>query len=264
MGSGILSVSFSRTIRPMARSKIDTHHALKTPSVHPRIMVKHFTPDALFGPLNDVEAKRAPKDLWVAGDPALFRHHPRVSVVGSRKASPDGIRRAQKISRLLVQRGAIVVSGLADGIDAAAHRATIDAGGKTIGVIGTPIDKAYPRSNSALQQEMAENHAVVTQFPVGYPTRPQNFPMRNGTMALIVSASVIVEAGDTSGALSQGWEALRLGRLLFIMDSVCSNPNLRWPAKMLGYGAQILSDTNVEAFLDALPSEMVSTDGFTL
>ena len=231
---------------------------------NPRDMFHEFTPEELLGPLNEVEMRHRSKRLFVAGDPTLFRQQPRVSVVGSRKASPEGLKRAQKISRLLVQRGAVVVSGLAEGIDAAAHRSAIDAGGRTIAVIGTPLDKAYPRANARLQEEIANNHAVLTQFPIGYPTRPQNFPMRNATMALMVSASVIVEAGDTSGALSQGWEALRLGRLLFIMDSVCSNPKLTWPAKMLGYGAQVLSDANVQEFLDALPTDAVSSDGLTI
>jgi len=222
-----------------------------------------FTPEELLGPLNEVEAHRSPKTLYVAGDAGLFRRLPRVAVVGSRKASPEGLKRAQKISRLLVEHGAVIVSGLAEGIDTAAHRAAIEAGGRTIGVIGTPLDKAYPRSNEQLQQEMMAHHAVVSQFPSGYPTRPANFPMRNTTMALIVSASVIVEAGDTSGALSQGWETLRMGRLLFIMESVYANPNLTWPAKMVGYGAQVLSNDNVDQFLDALPTDL-SLDAITV
>lgn len=232
--------------------------------ITPNRMYRQFTPDELLGTLNEVEARRAPQVLYVAGDAELFRHQPKVSVVGSRKASLEGIRRAQKISRLLVERGAIVVSGLAEGIDAAAHHAAIDAGGRTIGVIGTPLDKAYPRSNAALQELMMSKHAVVSQFAPGYPTLPKNFPMRNATMALIVGASVIVEAGDTSGALSQGWEALRLGRMLFIMQSVVENPSLSWPQKMLQYGAQVLSNDNIEQFLDALPTDLVSSDGLAV
>lgn len=230
----------------------------------PFSMFRQFTPEELLGPLNEVEMRRAPKTLHVAGDSDLFRQHPRVSVVGSRKASLHGIKRAQKITRLLVERGAVIVSGLAEGIDTAAHRAAINAGGRTIAVIGTPLDRVYPRSNAGLQHEIMENHAVLSQFPSGYPTRPQNFPMRNATMALIVSASVIVEAGNTSGALSQGWEALRLGRMLFIMQSVCENANLTWPAEMLRYGAQVLSNENIESFLDALPTSLVSTDGLAV
>lgn len=218
-----------------------------------RSMIREFTPEELLGPLNDVENRRSPKRLFVAGNPALFRIQPRVAIVGSRTASDEGLKRAAKISRLLVERGAIVVSGLAAGIDTAAHRSAIDAGGRTVAVIGTPLDESYPKANADLQRLIAEQHAVLTQFPSGYPTTRANFPMRNLTMALVVCASVIVEAGDTSGALSQGWEALRLGRMLFIMESVVNNPKLKWPREMLDYGAEVLSDRNVDAFLDALP-----------
>ncbi len=225
-----------------------------------KIMTQEFTPEELLGPLNDVEKRRSAKSLFVAGDRSLFEMNPRVSVVGSRKASADGLKRAAKLSRLLVERGAVVVSGLAEGIDTAAHRAAIEAGGKTIGVIGTPLDRFYPKSNATLQELMMREHAVLSQFPIGYPTLPRNFPIRNATMALIVSASVIVEAGESSGALSQGWEALRLGRMLFIMESVVNNRSLKWPKEMLGYGAQVLANDNFDAFFDALPSGHLSVD----
>jgi DNA processing protein len=202
--------------------------------------------------------------LFVAGDAGLFQTHTRVSVVGSRKATTEGLKRAEKIARLLVGRGVIVVSGLAEGIDSAAHRAALTAGGRTIGVIGTPLDKSYPKANADLQQTMMEHHAVLSQFPQGYPVQPKNFVMRNATMALIVSASVIVEAGETSGALSQGWETLRLGRMLFLMESVVNDPRLKWPREMLGYGAEVLSDRNVETFLDALPVSEVTADALVV
>jgi DNA processing protein len=216
-------------------------------------MFREFTPEELLGPLNDLEKRRSPKSLFVAGDPALFRVQPRVSVVGSRRVSPEGIKRAEKVVRKLVEHGAIIVSGLAEGVDTAAHRAAIEAKGRTVAVIGTPLDEVYPKSNAELQHQLMEQHAVVSQFPAGYPIRRQNFPMRNATMALIVCASVIVEAGETSGALSQGWETLRLGRMLFLMESVVQNPRLHWPKEMLNYGAQVLSDRNLSAFLQALP-----------
>jgi DNA processing protein len=221
----------------------------------PGAMVHHCTPESLLGPLNDVERARAPKELFVAGDLDLFLGHTKVSVVGSRKASPQGLSRAKRISKILADRGIVVVSGLADGIDAAAHKGAIDAGGRTIGVIGTSLEKAYPRINRDLQHLMMREHAVVSQFPSGYPTLPGNFVRRNATMALMVSASIIVEAGDTSGALSHGWEALRLGRILLIMNSVLENPKLTWPSKMLAYGAQVLSDDNLQHYLDELPIE---------
>ena len=83
--------------------------------------------------------------------------------------------------------------------------------------------------------------------------RPKNFPLRNRTMALISDATVIIEASDTSGSLSQGWEALRLGRGLFMTQAIANDPGVSWPKKMQDYGAHILSDETVEAFLETLP-----------
>lgn len=223
-------------------------------------------PDQLLGPLNEVEEKHAPKTLFAVGDTDMLRHSTRVSIVGSRKASPDGLSRARKLARILVDRGIVVVSGLAEGIDTAAHTSTIDAGGRTVAVIGTPIDKFYPKSNIALQRRIAAEHLLLSQFPVGYPTRPQNFPIRNRTMALISDATVIIEAGESSGSLSQGWEALRLGRPLFIAKSVCDDAALKWPAQMMGYGAYVLSEGALDELLDILPnraeSELVSELSF--
>jgi DNA processing protein len=227
-------------------------------------MIQEFIPEELLGPLNETEKRRSPKRLFVSGDASLFEIHPRIAVVGSRKASPEGLNRASRLARRLVEHGAIVVSGMAEGIDAAAHTAAIKAGGRTIAVLGTPLDKSYPKSNAELQREVIEHHAALSQFPVGYPITPKNFPMRNALMALIVNASVIVEASESSGALSQGWETLRLGRLLFIMESVFSVPGLRWPHEMLHYGAQRLSDENFDSFLDVLPLGRISTDALTL
>jgi len=206
--------------------------------------------DAL-GPLNEVERVHAPQHLFVAGDLSLLRRKPKVAIVGSRRATQDGVRRAARLARILVEHGAVVVSGLARGIDTAVHRATMDAGGRTIGVIGTSLDQVYPRENEALQREIAAKHALLSQFPPDHPTRPANFPMRNRTMALLCDASVIVEAAGTSGSLSQGWEALRLGRTLFLMASIVERTDLSWPKTMIEYGAEVLRDP--VDLLEALP-----------
>ena len=175
-------------------------------------MFQEFDTQDLLGPLNENEKKNAPAKLFLAGDADLFQLRPKVSIVGARKASEEGIKRAQRISRLLAKNGAVIVSGLAEGIDKAAHEAAIEAGGKTIAVLGTPLDKTYPKSNADLQQQIFEHHAAISQFPIGYPVQPGNFIIRNRTMALIVYASVIVEASETSGSLSQGWEAFPSAR----------------------------------------------------
>ncbi len=212
-----------------------------------------FVTTDLLGPLNEHERKYAPAHLWAAGHSEWLSQRPKVSIVGARRASSDGLRRAVRLSRLLVERGAIVVSGLAEGIDTAAHEATIAAGGRTIAVIGTPLSDAFPARNRALQTRLMAEHLVVSQFADGHPVQRKNFPIRNRTMALIVDASVIVEASDGSGTLSQGWEALRLGRPLWLMRSVVENASLQWPSEMLDYGASILTDP--DDLLDSLPRE---------
>jgi DNA processing protein len=214
---------------------------------------KSFTPEELLGPLNDVERKNAPEHLYVAGNVELLRRGTRVSIVGSRKASSDGLRRTRALSKALVERGVTVVSGLAEGVDAAAHEAALAAGGHTFAVIGTPLDQAYPAKNRALQERLAREELVVSQFPHGYRVQPKSFPMRNRTMALLTDATVIVEAGEKSGTLHQGWEALRLGRLLFLMESIATNPSLSWPKELMRFGAQVLSRENLELVLDEMP-----------
>jgi len=212
------------------------------------------TPEEILGVLNEVERKNAPRHLYLAGDTSLLRQGPRVSVVGSRRASDDGLKRTRSLVRALVQRQMIVVSGLAEGVDTAAHETALAEGGRTIAVIGTPLDDCFPTRNRTLQERIVREGLVVSQFPLGAPTEKKNFPIRNRTMALLTDATVIVEAGESSGTLHQGWEALRLGRLLFLMQSVVDDTTLSWPAEMMRYGAQVLSRENLDLILDEMPS----------
>lgn len=208
--------------------------------------------------LNDVEIKYAPKLLHITGPMEIPLPKPRVSIIGSRKASTKGLEAAQTITKTLAENKTVIVSGLAEGIDTAAHQTTIKTGGKTIAVIGTPLNKVYPQKNFELQQEIMNDHLVISQFPIGHPTTPKDFVLRNRTMALISDATIIVEAGDTSGSLHQGWEALRLGRPLFIWKSIFHNTQLTWPEKMLEYGAMELS--NPEDMFEILPSHLEILD----
>lgn len=222
------------------------------------------TPADILGPLSEVESKSAPERLFLLGDRNILRFGPRVSIVGSRKASAEGLERARQLAARLAEHDVTVVSGLAEGVDRAAHMGAIDAGGRTIAVLGTPLDKAYPKENKALQEEIARDHLLLSQFPTGWPIMAKNFPMRNHTMALITDATVIVEAGEKSGTLHQGWEALRLGRLLFLLESVAGNPDLSWPSKMIEYGAQVLSRSNLDAVIENLPTITDDFGGITL
>src|SRR6266566_9443016 len=218
-------------------------------SAKPKISV--LTPEELLGPLNDVERKYAPLKLFASGPMEIPVPRPRSAIIGSRKASGKGLDVASEIAKTLVKNRVVIVSGLAEGIDTAAHRAAIEGGGRTIAVLGTPLDRVYPQKNIELQQEIMRNHLAISQFPSGYAIEPGNFVMRNRTMALTANASIIVEAGETSGSLHQGWEALRLGRPLFIWTDLLKS-SLNWPKRMLRYGAFEL--TNPEQVLDVLPS----------
>ncbi len=212
-----------------------------------------LTPEELIGPLNDVERVYAPAELFVQGRMELAKRHPRVSIVGSRAATDMGLRRARRIARLLAKNGVVVVSGLATGIDTAAHDAAISSGGDTIGVIGTPLDRAYPKESAVLQERIAKEHLLVSQFPLGSAVHRGNFPQRNRTMALLCEATLIVEAQDRSGSLHQGWEALRLGRALVIMESSAKDERLTWPSEFLKYGAMVLTEDSLDAFNEILP-----------
>jgi DNA processing protein len=179
-----------------------------------------------------------------------------VAIVGSRKPSAEGVRRARKLSSLLVREGFTIFSGLAEGIDTAAHQAALDHGGRTVGVIGTPITESYPKSNRALQETIARDHLLISQVPILRYSR-QNFkwnrlffPERNVTMSALSDATVIVEAGETSGTLTQARAALKQGRKLFILDSCFQNPALTWPAKYEKMGAIRVRD--LEQILDEL------------
>ena len=215
------------------------------------VETRAFTPEELLGPLNPLEQHHAPKRLFVAGHAEWLSERPRVSIVGSRRASSAGVQRTARLVRVLLERHALIVSGLAEGIDYAAHTAAIEGGGCTIAVVGTALAVAYPAKHRRLQEQMMRDHLVVSQFPEGYPTSRRNFPMRNRTMALMSDASVIVEAGEGSGSLSQGWEALRLGRPLFLMASILEQRDLTWPKTMLDYGAMVLK--RPDDLLERLP-----------
>lgn len=166
-----------------------------------------------------------------------------IAIVGSRKASDEGRQRAKQLARGLVARGLTVVSGLAEGIDRAAHDAAIDAGGQTIAVIGTPLGHYYPKENRDLQDRIISEFLLISQVPILRYSRqgvPQNrlfFPERNITMSALTEATVIVEAGETSGTLTQARAALQQGRKLFILDSCFQREDITWPARFEKKGA---------------------------
>ncbi|KPM51172.1 DNA processing protein DprA [Frankia sp. CcI49] len=143
-----------------------------------------------------------------------------VAVVGTREASRDGMFRASRMARLLVENDVTVVSGMALGIDTAAHTATLEASGRTIAVVGTGILRSYPRQNSQLCETIAEHGAVVSQFWPDSPPTKFGFPRRNVTMSGITQGTVVIEASSTSGAKMQARFALEHGKRVFLLRSL--------------------------------------------
>ncbi|MDH0675591.1 MULTISPECIES: DNA-processing protein DprA [Empedobacter] len=203
--------------------------------------------------LTEIEQKNSPKSFFYEGDYSLLEKGRRVSVVGSRKISELGIRRAEKITKFLVESGITVVSGLAEGVDTIAHKTAIIEKGNTIAVIGTPLNKYYPKENQKLQDYISKNQLLISQFPDGYPITGKNFPIRNRLMALISDATIIIEASEKSGTKHQGWEALRLGRTVFIMENIIKDDSITWAKEMLNYGAEVLTNKNYKDLIFDLP-----------
>lgn len=217
---------------------------------------KERTVQSLIGELNELELMHAPKALYIAGRPSLLKRRPRVSIVGTREPTPEGTALAAEVAQTIVQAGGVVVSGLAKGVDTIALTSAVAAGGDAIAVIGTPLSKAYPAENRQLQSELMRRHLVVSQFPEGTPTGRHSFPLRNRTMALLSDATVIIEAGETSGTQHQGWEAIRLGRPLFIPITLIGH-DVPWADSMLNYGAFVYS--SAAELNDYLQERMPST-----
>lgn len=174
-------------------------------------------------PLNLRAVHDRPPLLFTAGDQAPGSDRA-IAVIGSRRASAAGLQRARAIAEHLVDREFTVVSGLAAGIDRAAHTAALDRGGHTVAVIGTGLYHSYPPGHAELQRSIAARDVVISPFWPDTRASRETFPRRNGVMSGISLASVIVEAGMTSGARIQARLSLAHGRPVFLADDLLSQP----------------------------------------
>ncbi|MFI6454005.1 DNA-processing protein DprA [Streptosporangium amethystogenes] len=186
-----------------------------------------------------------------------------IAVVGTRQASERGLQIASAVARELALHKVTVVSGLAKGIDTAAHRAALEAGGRTVAVIGTGINRFYPSENRALQQQIAREGAVISQFWPDAPPSKQSFPMRNAVMSGYAAATVVVEAPWKSGARIQARLALEHGRPVVMPDQLLEHDWAREYAEkpgvhvvsgleeLLSVVEQVISDLHTGP--DALP-----------
>ncbi|MCO5972771.1 DNA-processing protein DprA [Actinoallomurus soli] len=173
---------------------------------------------------------QAPPVLFARG--RLVPDEVAVSVVGSRRASDRGLQIAAHLARELVARNVTVLAGLALGIDTAAHRAALDAGGRTVAIIGTGINRAYPATNRGLQAEIGSRGLLLSQFWPDAPPQKSTFPMRNATMSGYGIATVVVEAGEQSGARIQARLAVEHGRPVILTDLVVQRNE--WAKALIG------------------------------
>jgi len=183
-----------------------------------------------------------PPVLYVRGSLRADEGPKSVAMVGSRAATPHGRALARSMARELAGAGATVVSGMARGIDAAAHRGALDASGRTVAVLGSGLDRIYPPENAPLAAAIAEKGAVVSEFPLGTEPYPGHFPRRNRIIAGWSRAVVVVEAAAKSGALVTARLALEEGRDVFAVPGHPSQPSSAGCNQLIRDGAPLVRD----------------------
>jgi len=183
-----------------------------------------------------------PPYIYVRG--SLNKDDINIAIVGSRAASTYGKYTTEKISRDLALKGVTVVSGMARGIDSAAHRGAITAHGRTIAILGSGLDIVYPPENKKLFADIIENGAVISEFSLGTPPRAVNFPVRNRIISGMSYGVVIVEAGEKSGSLITARLALEQGREVFAVPGSIDSAGSRGTNKLIKQGAKLIENTD--------------------
>jgi DNA processing protein len=185
-------------------------------------------------------AVSSPPALWVRGalaaEDALA-----LAIVGARRATPYGLEVAERLAGELAARGVTIVSGFARGIDTAAHRGALAAGGRTIAVLGSGLDVMYPPENHALARQIEARGALVSQFAPGVPVRPGHFPARNRTLAGLALGVLVVEAGERSGALITAGFAGDLGREVFAIPGRITSAQSAGANRLIQDGAKLIT-----------------------
>ena len=196
--------------------------------------------DAAYPPsLEDLEIP--PARLYVVGDPGVL-DAPSVAVVGTRGPTEYGTRMARAISTSLARAGVCIISGMARGIDAAAHRAALEVGGRTVAVMGTGIDVPYPVAHRELHRTLAERGLVVSEYGSGVRAHRGAFPRRNRIIAALAPVTIVVEAGDRSGALNTAGHALDIGRAVAVVPGQIDSPQSIGSNRLIRDGATPIFD----------------------
>lgn len=177
--------------------------------------------------------------LWLEGDPDRLSR-PAVAIVGSRRATPAGIAAAQSLGRELAEAGVVVVSGLARGVDAAAHQGALAGSGVTIAVLGCGVDVTYPAEHGRLSRQIAASGVLVSEFPPGMPPLPNHFPLRNRIISGLSRAVVVIEASEKSGSLITAKAALDQGRDVLAVPGNVASGRYRGSHALIKDGAPLV------------------------
>jgi DNA processing protein len=183
-----------------------------------------------------------PLALFYEGDLAAARRPAALALVGSRRASPYGRNAARHLASALAKAGAAIVSGLASGIDAAAHQAALDAGGTTIAVLGTGLDVVYPKSHRRLSRAIARHGLILTEFGPGTPPLKHHFPIRNRIISGLSHATVVIEATSHSGSLITARLAAEQGREVYAVPGPIFSPGSEGTNRLIQYGAKLIHE----------------------
>lgn len=181
-----------------------------------------------------------PLALYVRGG-ELDARRPHIAIVGSRRPTAYGVNCAERLARDLAERNVAVVSGLARGIDAAAHRGALAGGGPTLAVLGTGADRVYPAEHASLARSITGSGALVSEYPLGTLPLPQNFPRRNRVLAGMTQATIVVEAAERSGSLITARLALEANREVFAVPGPIHSPASVGPHQLIRDGACLLT-----------------------
>jgi len=203
------------------------------------------------------QISRPPSELFVRGEPGLLQM-PALAIVGSRNPTQAGARNAFEFARHLGSMGFCIVSGLAEGIDTAAHRGALDAGAATVAFLGHGIDRVYPASNRDLAHEIAAHGALVSEFPLGTHPGRENFPQRNRLISGMSLGTLVVEAARRSGSLITARFAGEQGREVFALPGSIHNPLARGCHQLIRQGAKLVETADdIVAELAPLASHLL-------
>ena len=240
----------SETIAGAIKENYDPAKARETAARVAQLGWAVLFPDSAEYPAKLAQIDDAPPLLFRLGAPPQ-PHEQMIGVVGTRHATEPGRRFAYKLGGDLATAGLTVVSGMAEGIDSAAHKGALDRGGLTVAVWGTPLDTVYPPSNKELAKRIAEQGAIYSEYLPGMETSPSNFPERNRIISGMAEATVVIEAGRKSGALITAQCALDQGRELFAVPGSPSSDKAEGTNELIKAGAHLL--TSVDDLLAELP-----------